>query len=331
MFETITNQTNTRSIIGLAEKFIDYAGMFPPAKLPLNEAFANYVRYAGDQYNWLLSRFICPANQLMNLADLIKQNFEYVNYPISISVLGKGGDNIKDFRNEVLNDINAFKAFRSRFSTNFEADIYEIKLPEELLFSKDEQALSDVIKFTIDEIEEKVGNDIRIYFEGIYKADWDNSVDIVTEVLSNLRAVDKNVGYKVRLGAFSGIDIPSCRQVAVVLLNCLDRSLPIKATQGLHHPFRHYSEEVHGKMHGFINLFVAGILANRHNLEGDVVIKILEDENPENFVFTDESLSWKGFEVDIDWIKYGREDFMNSFGTCSVEEPIEDLQKLNLI
>ena len=43
---------------------IDYAGLFPPAKLPMEEAFANYLRYRSGAMSWMLSRFICPARRL---------------------------------------------------------------------------------------------------------------------------------------------------------------------------------------------------------------------------------------------------------------------------
>ncbi|HRE41954.1 MAG TPA: hypothetical protein PLG90_11530 [Ignavibacteria bacterium] len=325
------NTTNTRSLVAVVEKFLDYAGMFPPAKLPLLEAFANYVKYAGDQYSWLLSRFICPANNLLQLADIIKLQFEDTNYPLRIAVLGKGGESIKDYRNEFLNDINNLKAFRSRFKSNIYANVYEVRIPDQLIISKDEAQITEIVNFTISELEEKVGKDLKIYFEGVNKADWDNSIDLVTYILSNFKDEGKNIGYKIRLAGLTAIDIPTCRQLAVVLLNCLDRSLPIKATQGLHHPFRHYNEDVHGKMHGFINLFTAAIIGNRHGVEGDVLIKILEDENADNFVFNDDMLVWNGYEVDMDWIKYGRDDVMHSFGSCSFDEPVSDMLKYNLI
>src|SRR5947208_8081320 len=46
---------------------LDYAGLFPPAQLPLDEAVRNYARYRTEPESWLLGRFVCPGNLLPNL------------------------------------------------------------------------------------------------------------------------------------------------------------------------------------------------------------------------------------------------------------------------
>lgn len=51
---------------------IDYAGLFPPAHLPLADALANYRRYSGSDQAWALGRFVVSVAQLQetNLADV---------------------------------------------------------------------------------------------------------------------------------------------------------------------------------------------------------------------------------------------------------------------
>ncbi|HEY7854910.1 MAG TPA: hypothetical protein VIC32_00580 [Terriglobales bacterium] len=46
---------------------IDYAGMFPPAQLPLERAAANYTRYAAGENRWALGRFVVPASAVDTL------------------------------------------------------------------------------------------------------------------------------------------------------------------------------------------------------------------------------------------------------------------------
>ena len=41
---------------------IDYAGLFPPAKLPLDEAINEYISHFSGQEKWMLGRFILIAN-----------------------------------------------------------------------------------------------------------------------------------------------------------------------------------------------------------------------------------------------------------------------------
>jgi hypothetical protein len=45
----------------LLRGLIDYAGLFPPAALPLAEAVNNYQKYRGGPHAWMLARFVIPA------------------------------------------------------------------------------------------------------------------------------------------------------------------------------------------------------------------------------------------------------------------------------
>jgi len=48
----------------LLENLIDYAGLFPPAALPMAEAVENYARYRDSAESWMLGRFVVPAARL---------------------------------------------------------------------------------------------------------------------------------------------------------------------------------------------------------------------------------------------------------------------------
>jgi len=45
----------------LLTHLIDYAGLFPPASLSMEEAVRNYDAYRRGEYRWMLGRFIVPA------------------------------------------------------------------------------------------------------------------------------------------------------------------------------------------------------------------------------------------------------------------------------
>jgi hypothetical protein len=47
----------------LLTRLIDYAGLFPPASLSMDEAVRNYDSYRRGPYAWMLNRFIVPAAQ----------------------------------------------------------------------------------------------------------------------------------------------------------------------------------------------------------------------------------------------------------------------------
>lgn len=53
----------TKSLRALLEGLIDYAGLFPPAALSMQDAVRNYARYAEGEYAWMLGRFVVPADR----------------------------------------------------------------------------------------------------------------------------------------------------------------------------------------------------------------------------------------------------------------------------
>ena len=55
------------SVRAFLSGIIDYAGLFPPARLPLDEAIWNYARYRTEQESWMLGRFVIPAASLGEL------------------------------------------------------------------------------------------------------------------------------------------------------------------------------------------------------------------------------------------------------------------------
>ena len=59
------------------EKFmnglIDYAGLFPPAKLPLDEAIDEYIAHFSEEKKWMLGRFIIPISKLNELEKYISK------------------------------------------------------------------------------------------------------------------------------------------------------------------------------------------------------------------------------------------------------------------
>jgi hypothetical protein len=50
----------TKSLRVLLEHLIDYAGLFPPAALTMQDAVRNYARYREGEHAWALGRFVVP-------------------------------------------------------------------------------------------------------------------------------------------------------------------------------------------------------------------------------------------------------------------------------
>jgi hypothetical protein len=134
-------------------------------------------------------------------------------------------------------------------------------------------------------------------------------------------------GFKLRCGGLEAAAFPSCEQVAFVIATCRDATVPLKFTAGLHHPIRHYNAGVQSHMHGFINVFVAGVFAYARGLSEEQLRPILEDQDASSFAFDDAGLRWKDFRATTDEITAARQ-MVTSFGSCSFDEPRDDLRKL---
>jgi hypothetical protein len=77
-------------------------------------------------------------------------------------------------------------------------------------------------------------------------------------------------------------------------------------------------------MHGFINVFLAAAFA-WHGTQD--IAPILAESDPAAFRFG-ERAHWRDWSLSADQITEARTSFAHSFGSCSFEEPIADLQQL---
>ena len=137
-------------------------------------------------------------------------------------------------------------------------------------------------------------------------------------------------GYKLRTGGVTADAFPTSMQIAKAMVTPSTHQLPIKFTAGLHHPLRQYREEVQTKMHGFLNVLGAAALAAEHRWDTNQTATMLEDENVESFSFTDDFFGWREWRIETKRLQYRRR-FVVSFGSCSFDEPREDLRALNLL
>ena len=80
-------------------------------------------------------------------------------------------------------------------------------------------------------------------------------------------------------------------------------------------------------MHGFVNVFLAAALLWHGGSEA-AAIAALEEQSPGAFHFDDSFAAWHGQRLTTAQIREARERFAISFGSCSFEEPISDLQHL---
>lgn len=250
---------SSRALLVLLDGLIDYAGLFPPAALPMEEAVANYARYRGGEFAWALGRFVVPYERAGEVPPA---------FPLSI--LGMPSQN--------------GPAFEVKASTAEE--IHEIAL----------QALG-----------------ARVFVEITDLA----LLDVIAE---------ERLGAKIRTGGVTPDAFPAVEHVASFIRACRDRAVPFKATAGLHHPLRcvkpltYAPDAPSGTMHGFLNVFLAAAFEGSEE-------EILRETSASAFSFDDQGASWRGLKVNLEGLHNMRQ-FGISFGSCSFEEPIEDLVAL---
>jgi hypothetical protein len=155
----------------------------------------------------------------------------------------------------------------------------------------------------------------------------EKTVALVAEFNSD--SDSRTFGYKLRTGGVTADAFPTSMQIAKALVTPATHQLPIKFTAGLHHPLRQYREEVQTKMHGFLNVLGAAVLAAEHRWDTNQTMMMLEDENVDSFSFTDDFFAWREWRIDTEQLQ-NRRRFVVSFGSCSFDEPREDLRALKL-
>jgi hypothetical protein len=109
----------------------------------------------------------------------------------------------------------------------------------------------------------------------------------------------------------------------------------MKATAGLHHAVRaehaltYAADAPRATMHGFVNFFVAAMLA----LRGDEqkVEACLGEIDGSAFAASEEFVAWRGEKFELGEIERMRASFVMSFGSCSFEEPIADLRAMGWV
>jgi hypothetical protein len=268
---------------------IDYAGLYPPASLDMRSAVENYRRYRGGRGSNALGRFIVDGARLDELR----------------TAAGK----IDDLKLSLI--------------------VSQPPQVRELSRLIDEGVPIEVV-----ECKAASPGDVEQITRGVPRG-----VDAFVEVPVHpfqpdlIRAISNGEARaKLRMGGVTGEAIPSVAAVARTIEALMRAQLAFKATAGLHHPIRsrhpltYAQDSPSGVMHGFINLIgaVATLLSGEKVEEAQ---KILAEEDAEAWNLSPQSLAWRSHRWTTDHLFKTRKTFV-SFGSCSFEEPMRDLEAL---
>ena len=324
---------NTISRILLAD-IVDYAGLFPPAELELDDAIRNYDEYRREPESWMLGRFICPAARLGELKPYVDELFS-TGPALRLSVLGRGGGSSDEFLEGIRSDLAAAAEFGENYRDRCAIEAFEVRLPGDL---SGEDEVRQLLERTANGLGEFGMDGLPVFFERTIHAERSHDLPAVLSGIAahntmHVRVSEKknstySSGFKSRCGGVETDAYPSVDDLADTIYSACTAGVPMKFTAGLHHPLRHYNEQAGVVMHGFINVFVAGILADSLKIDSGRIREIVADESPESFSFSENRVSWKELSVSTEEIVAGRRRAVTSFGSCSFDEPREDLRRL---
>jgi hypothetical protein len=310
------------SLSTLLSGIVDYAGLFPPAALPMEEAVALYARHRRSPQRWMLARFICPAARLPEFEEAARPYLEEDAESWPLSLLGRTAGTGEEHAALLAEDLDRARDSRQRRGEAVRFEAWETGIPD--VVSDPGSILEGMTKET-----ERRGLSIPAVFLEVPAGEAER-LEAVAMGTARFNAAGGPVraGLKIRTGGVEAGAFPEPDLVAAFLTVARARGVPVKATAGLHHPVRRYAREVKATMHGFLNVFGGAALALAHDWSAAELARMLEEEDPSRFVFDGEEFSWDGRGVDVAGLRDARARLALSFGSCSFDEPVEDLEAL---
>lgn len=293
------------SVRALLTEIIDYAGLFPPAQLSMQEAVANYATYKKSDYKWMLGRLVVPVERLDEFAASTKNFFSATSEePWRLGVLGSG---------DIYQTVRLIEEFNHEYAPQTVCDALEVKAET---------------SYQIKEISNALPQGLKTYFEIPIE-------ESLAELIPTLAIFGHRA--KIRTGGTNEAAFPPVEQIAKFMRVCLAANVPFKATAGLHHPLRtvkpltYEPNAPEGTMNGFLNVFLAAAFL-RQGSQPRLIHNLLRDRRADNFLFDDNGVLWRQEHfINSLQIENARIRAAVSFGSCSFVEPVEDLQEIGLL
>jgi len=307
----------------LLEGLIDYAGLFPPAALSMEEAVAGYRDARSGPFAWLLGRFICTASRLEELAGILMMSMQAGELPWGISVILDG-------------DVAAASVIAHTFHAEMEpaaqVALLEAPLPASV---SDGRPVNEALEAARPVVAAAFTASVTAmpFFELKPVADqggWDRGLSNGVRAIAALgAAANRPVGAKIRCGGVVRDAFPEPEAVVAFIAACVEAGLPFKATAGLHHPVRHRDTDLGVMRHGFLNLLFASALA-RQGSSRAVLLAVIEETDVAAFAVTSSSATWRDERLGVGRLTATREQFA-AYGSCSFDEPVTDLIEMGIL
>lgn len=271
---------------------VDDAAVFPPGDLPLDEALRTYAERRNAWYADLVASFVVTDTALPEVpADI----------PLSVVVTGGAGA----------------IGGALRYAAKQQLDVAGLEIALRDLDDLPGNARRVVAALDAARDDGTWSDEAQAFIElpqSDTTSSWLAAADVVAEAGHRL---------KFRTGGLEADRFPTPHQLAAWIDAALDRETAFKCTAGLHHAIAHHDHRTGFAHHGFLNV----LLATRQAFDGASVPEVatlLGDHYPNDLVALARQATASGDLV------AARRWFL-SFGSCSVQEPLEDLVGLGLV
>ena len=307
-------------IQNLVEQIVDYAGLFPPAELPLEQVVRNYSAYRQGPWSWMLGRLVLPAARLEEFSEVARGALPQSpgsGWMISALVPPPDADGSAALQTS-LDTIERFNQRHSDPATGLaQVDTIEVRAgtPELIV-----------------QLARVVPEELNTFCEIPHQSDPVDAIRAIHQISTASR-----VFAKIRTGGVTADLIPAPEQVARFIRRCVENQVGFKATAGLHHPLRgryrltYEPDAPEATMFGYLNVFLAACFGFGAAASQKDMVQILKAESLDEFELSDLGIRWKNLDVAAARVSEIRYTKAISFGSCSFDEPTSELQSLGLL
>ncbi len=279
----------------LFRNLFDDASLFPPAALAMADALPGHLRHQAAWYREVSGPFVCPGAKLTELsAALTAANVAELDLAL---VLPAGAGDLDPAVDAVFSD----PRLRLR----------SVELP---ITGADEPAAAAAAVAAVATALDRTPLAGAAAFIEV------PARQLTTEVAVTI--ADRGYRAKVRTGGATADAFPDELTLACCLAAVTTARLAVKCTAGLHHAVRHRAADTGFEHHGFLNALLA-VNAALAGADEDEIAAGLADTDGARVAAQAAGLS-------TDEAAAAREIF-TSLGTCSTDEPVDDLVTLGLI
>lgn len=279
----------------MMEGAIDYAGLFPPAALDMVTAVRNFDAYRAGPNAWMLGRFIVPSTRL---DELVACRPFAAGTERRLSVIASAADA------HALAAFNVTHGVRARIDT--------VETP--VVTIADIGALGALAR------------------EYLVYAEVNIAVDPTPVIVALANA---GVRAKARTGGVTPGAIPAVEQVARFIVSCRSAGVAFKMTAGLHHawrasyPLTYAPDSPRAELYGFMNVMLASAVAASGGTVADVAHALRAGADVA--VTAERAILRDGRVITSEAMAQARTSVIASFGSCSFDEPVQELQDRNLL